>query len=424
MMFRLALVLEIMAVIVCIYRLYGRKVKLDIETAVLYLSCLTLFGMMNLYGYRRSFAVGAYVLIWYFCVCRQKDSVKGAAFSVVLMMIVIAIMQFICALALCIFFTLDEAMRAVCVNALVLGGSVLVLPKCRLHKLRGAVMALKGFNILMLGFGCCIVFGMIYQERKYGGLQMELFVFAVPATTLLFLLASKWNVVQCEKQDLEKELQVTMTMQEKYEEIIRTIRMRQHEFKNHLAAILSAQYTYKSYDKLIKAQQEYGDKIVQENKYHTLLGLGNNTLAGFLYGKFQEIESYGTKVEWQIKGTLQASPIPVHHLIEMLGILLDNASQAVHGRVAEEGVIRFDFVEGDEGYQFQVWNRFAYASYDEISEWFEMGKSTKGEGRGIGLYHMKCLCEELDCEIQCRNVEAENENWIEFVLCVGKADSK
>ena len=40
MMLHLALVLEIMAVIVCIHRLYGQKVKLDIGTVGLYFACL------------------------------------------------------------------------------------------------------------------------------------------------------------------------------------------------------------------------------------------------------------------------------------------------------------------------------------------------------------------------------------------------
>ena len=58
----------------------------------------------------------------------------------------------------------------------------------------------------------------------------------------------------------------------------------------------------------------------------------------------------------------------------------------------------------------------------EMEKWFQMGNSTKGEGRGIGLFHVKKLCEELGCEICCRDVEIEGENWIEFALKIGKAD--
>ena len=72
-------------------------------------------------------------------------------------------------------------------------------------------------------------------------------------------------------------------MQQPYEELIKTIRLRQHEYKNHLAAILATHYTYKSYDKLVKAQAKYCDRLVQENKFTSLLILGDVVLVGFLH---------------------------------------------------------------------------------------------------------------------------------------------
>ena len=127
-------------------------------------------------------------------------------------------------------------------------------------------------------------------------------------------------------------------------------------------------------------------------------------------------------VECQIKGTFRQSMVPIHRLIEMLGILLDNAAQSMQDDVIEGAEIRFGFLEKKEDCQFKISNKFPYTSYDEIEGWFQMGKSTKGENHGIGLYHLKCLCKELGCEVLCRNVEIEEENWIEFVLEVHKAD--
>lgn len=303
MMLRLALVLEIMAVMVCIHRLYGQKVKLDIWTTALYLACLLIFDVINLYGFTDLLTVGAYVLIGVYCVCRQKDSFAGAVVSIALMIITIAVMQFVFALPLNIFWAVDESVRIVIVNMIVLGCCIWGIPKGKLAALHMAVKRFERYALLLIGFAVCVILLMQFQEKVYKELRLEMFIFAVPALTILFGLAEKWDIAQCEKQEIEKELHVTASMQEKYEELLKSVRLHQHEFKNHLAAILSAQYTYKSYEKLIKAQNEYSDKILQENRYHILLALEDKVLAGFLYGKFQELGAGGIKVECQIKGT-------------------------------------------------------------------------------------------------------------------------
>ena len=101
----------------------------------------------------------------------------------------------------------------------------------------------------------------------------------------------------------------------------------------------------------------------------------------------------------------------------MLGILFDNAVEALKG--SSEKVISFEVYELSDGYEFTVKNPFRYASYDEISQWFQLEKSEKGVGRGLGLYHLKRLCEEWKCDIVCRNEEIEQSNWIVFTLKMG-----
>jgi hypothetical protein len=421
MMLHLALVLEIMAVIVCIHRLYGQKVKLDIGTVGLYFACLLLFEAINIYGLKGFWALGAYVLIGVYCIRRQKESVMGAALSIALMIIIIAVIQFLSVLLLSIFFTIEEGKRTVYVN-LILLGCIMCIPQGKLQRMRMMIKQLKSFNILMIGFAIVVVSFMVFQERLYRELHLELFLFAFPAVVMVFLMVEKWHAEQSEKQDIEKALQTTETMQSKYEELLKTVRMQQHEFKNHLAAIISTQFIYESYEKLVQAQNEYCGKLIQESRYYNLLGIGDNVLAGFLYGKFQEIEAEGIAIEYQVKGSLKRSSVSSHHLVEMVGILLDNAAQAVNFGEEKSAVISFSFLEEKQNYEIIVRNRFPYVSYDEITGWFQIGKSTKGEGRGIGLYHMKCLCEKLNCGILCRSIEIEKETWIEFTLKIEKAD--
>lgn len=65
-------------------------------------------------------------------------------------------------------------------------------------------------------------------------------------------------------------------------------------------------------------------------------------------------------------------------------------------------------------FKIRVKNHGFLFVYIEIEEWFQMGKSQKGSDRGIGLYHLKCLCMELAYDVSCKNITIEDKNWIEF----------
>ena len=211
-------------------------------------------------------------------------------------------------------------------------------------------------------------------------------------------------------------------MQDNYDRLLANVRLRQHEYKNHLAAIVSTHYTYKTYEKLVQAQDEYCNKMQQENRYNSLLFVGDKVLAGFLYGKFQEMESDGIIIEYQIYTEVQKYSVPTYYLVEMLGVILDNAAEAIIN-MAEGKMIKFTVQEAQEKIIFTIRNRCKELSYAEIERMFEMGTSSKGQGRGLGLYHVKVLCQEWNCGIHCKCVEIGQDNWIEIGLSINKADS-
>ena len=231
----------------------------------------------------------------------------------------------------------------------------------------------------------------------------------------------KWAASQNKLKEKEKAVEQAHRGEDDFRELLLSIRLRQHEFKNHLSAILSAQYTHKTYEKLVKAQNEYWGHIKEENKYYNLLMIANQQLAGFLYGKLQWMEEYGIAIECVVKTQLKALPVPAYHMIELLGIFMDNAKEALE--TLEKRRFFLGISQKGEYYYFQLRNVFPYVDYEERVRWFGRGVSHKGEGRGLGLYHARQLCEKWNSSIQCENLELEEENWIEFCIEVKKADN-
>ena len=262
---------------------------------------------------------------------------------------------------------------------------------------------------------------MLVQGKVLYQIQTLQFILVIPAVFLLLYSALKLYIEQTENERMEKELDITAKTSETYENLLTKVRLRQHELKNHIAAIFSTHYTYKTYEKLVQAQEEYCQKILDENKYNNLPLLGNNILVGYLYGKFQEAETDGITITYLIRAKISEMSIPIYYVIEMLGILLDNAMEAL--KLSTEREIFFEASESKIEYIFSIRNPYHYVAYDEITEWFQLGRSEKGSGRGLGLYHLKCLCEEWHCDIDCRNIEIEQTNWIVFSIKIKKADS-
>lgn len=346
-----------------------------------------------------------------------------AALGTLFMMLAISVMQFFCMLVIDIFIGLREKVRVLLANGLVLITCSIFLPKSKIYRIRTYIKKWNKFLWFLLVFPVCMILFFQFQQMKFGKIQILLFAFGMPMLALFLLILVKWLKEQNEKSDIAEELQATKSMHQQYDELIKTIRLRQHEFKNHLAAILATHYTYKSYDKLVKAQAKYCDRVSQENKFTGLLILDDVVLVGFLYEKFCEIEEKGIEVEFSIKGKLGECIVPPHHLVEMTGILLDNAFQAIQSKEGNK-VVQFHFLEDAENYYFNIANPFSYVSYDEMESWFQMGKSTKGKGHGLGLHRIRCLCEEWNCDITCGNKEIDGKNWIEFELRTGRADRR
>ncbi len=410
-----------MAVIVCIHSLYNRKEKFDISTIALYLSCVIIFELQNTYDFNFYGTIVPYVLIMIYCKLKYEDSFMGSTFCTLFMMVMMAIMQFFFSVAIDLLFSVNVSEIALYTNLLVLGSSIIILPKFRIYRLRAYVKKWNGFLISLSVFIMGIILYLKIEQRRSGRMQLLLFVFVMPMLAVILRLMIKWLTEEKEKYDLENELQITKSMQEQYDELVKAVRLRQHEFKNHITAIFATHYTYKSYDALVKAQEKYCRGLARENKYNDLLSLGDAILVGFLYAKFCEIEENGVEIKFVIKGKLQNYSISGYYLVEIIAILMDNALQAVQSS-AFDRLIQFELFEDAEYYYFKTLNPFPYVSYDEIEAWFQMGKSTKGMGRGLGLCRVRMLCEENGCAISCKNTEVDGKNWIEFILIIRKAD--
>lgn len=216
----------------------------------------------------------------------------------------------------------------------------------------------------------------------------------------------------------EEELKMYRLYVQPLEELVKEIRMKQHEFDNHTNAILNMHLTIDNYDELVEAQSAYIKEAVREGdrKYLSLLKINDKVLAGFLYSKLVSAPKY-VKTELYIKSLEIMSQLSESHLIEIIGTLVDNAYEACDENYRHVNI----YIDSqNDRLIFEIENESQYLKVGEISKFFIKGYSSKAEdgSRGYGLYQAKKLVEQFGGEITVSCVEREQRNYISFKVVI------
>ncbi len=419
MLLRLVLITEIFSVIICIHRIYGVKVKFDRKTVLLFLGLLIVLEIVNTCQVPRLFSLLVYFLIFLYCMLKFKKSLFETIINNVLYLVVMTLLQFACLVPAAVVLPQNEYGRGLLVNCAVLLICIFVLPSLGLCRFAGWIRKKEKLIYLLLSAIFMVVIFILMQAKIFYGVRIDSFLLLIPIIAVTLGLKKHWDKNYKGNTVPEKDEYQNINSENKYNELLIKIRMRQHEINNHITAVLSMHYTNKTYEELVRAQEEYLGKVAAENKYNKLLILEDSILTGFLYGKLTELEEEA-EITYKIEVESFHTVIPAYYIIQMLGILFDNAVEAVKDKQDTISRIHFEIREAGTGYEYEVRNPFPYVPYNEIEKWFVLGQSTKSIERGVGLYHLKYLCEELKCDLICRNIMVEKDNWISFVLKVKK----
>lgn len=423
MLAKIACIIEIIAIIVGLFGVRGKRFKIDVSVMCIILVSLFVFETITTMKIPEMSTVIFATVFFLYDKLKFKESFIKTGVNIVCVYVITIICQFIGMVFTCFFISENAILRALCVNVEVLLFNVFVLPRFRLHILIQELGRKSKYVLMITLVVGSIALLLLVQSKGASLIRADMFIFVIPIIPLLIILLGKWNNSQQIIHEMEKENIFNAHMKENYDKLVKDVRARQHEFKNHMLAIFSTHYTYKTYEQLVRAQEEYCNKIRKENRYNNLLLIENKILAGYLYEKFQEIEEDGICLEYRIHANLENVSMPVYNLIEIIGILIDNAVEALK-TADDDQKVTIEIRENTEICYFIIRNKCKYVPYSQIIKWFELDYSSKGEGRGIGLFYVKSLCEKWNCDILCENVEIEKNNWIQFTVSIQKSGNQ
>ena len=208
----------------------------------------------------------------------------------------------------------------------------------------------------------------------------------------------------------EQELKIYKLYIKPLEELTKDIRAKQHEFDNHMNAILNMHVVIDDYEELVKAQSAYCKEIyeVKGRSNPALLRISDKILAGFLYSKIISAPPF-IDVDIQVLNQQIITSVSEHSLVEIIGTLVDNAFEACTEELNDVDMI-LDAKE--DKLIFAIKNKVRGLTMGEISSFFEKGYTTKKnkEGHGLGLYQANQIAQRYNGNItvelqECADVQ-------------------
>lgn len=190
--------------------------------------------------------------------------------------------------------------------------------------------------------------------------------------------------------------------------LIQDIRMRQHNYDNVLQSFAALPLICQDYDSITAALNKYSTEAFHGNIEMDLLKLNERLVAGLLYTKVQEAKKQGKILDITIKNYVLQTTLPEYLLMECIGILVDNAIEAV----PQDSVIHLE-LHAEHGQVVVITkNVGAYLSDELLKKMFEVGYTTKNDTEkkhGLGLPFLQRIIKKYNGIISCYNDPDTNE---------------
>ncbi len=192
-----------------------------------------------------------------------------------------------------------------------------------------------------------------------------------------------------------------------------TLRAQRHDFMNHIQVV----YSLTEFDDRAAAL-EYMDKVYGDlQRVGRALKTGVPAINALIAAKMADCEEKGIQFTPNITSRWDGLAVPGWEMCRVLGNLIDNAVEALGPSGPRRLAVTLS--ENVREHLFSVENDGRRIPEELREKIFEMGFSTKGEGRGMGLSTVRRIVREAGGDIR---LETDAE-WTRFCGTIPKASA-
>lgn len=254
----------------------------------------------------------------------------------------------------------------------------------------------KSINIIILNL---FVFFLLIKVLMTNRLMSTTIIIPITILGLILIGVNCYFYVYLYKTlNEKKKIEIKTSFNPLINDLMGKLKANEHEYKNHLNTIWSiAQVT--TPEEMKGKLQEYISNIVDDTEeFSMLLNVENTIIKAVLYNKGQRAEKLGVQYTYNIKSNFKDISLDNSELTVILSNLLNNAIEATS--MIKKKELEVILEEDNRYYIINVKNRTEGLKGEDLSNIFKMGYSTKGEGRGYGLYNVKNIVDKYRGKIQ------------------------
>lgn len=268
------------------------------------------------------------------------------------------------------------------------------------------------FKYLILNIFVALVSIALYWYIDIDGILGNIISLAILAIGIIYI-----NFVLIEnglKNELEEQqLRTYETYLPIIDELINELRIKQHEYDNHIQALSMIASTNTDCEMVARPIEDYIKDLGLSNGLGDLIKLDSKVLVGFLYSKIKIAEKLDIGFQIMIGDYQFELQLQDYELIEVIGNLINNAFET--GVEDNSAVLKLS--QEKDMNVIEVRNKHPYLKRENIDQIFNMGFSTKFHvGRGYGLYNVAKIVKKYDGEIEVFNEIYCEENYLVFKI--------
>lgn len=241
-------------------------------------------------------------------------------------------------------------------------------------------------NIFILYYAFSILFFMDFKNLFESAAAIILSVIFTIFINTVFIKESLLNKSYIEK------LAVYDTYIPIIDNLMEEIRVKQHDYHNQVNTMITIKN--KVSNELSSTFDKYIAEAEGENIWRELLSLHNKIVMALFYSKYSNAKEKNIEIKFYISNYFLKSQHTDYELVEMYGILIDNAIEATE-KIENSRTI-FLCLDLKDGFNsFKITNPSKYISYNDMSKFTDNGFTTKQKnGHGRGLNKLKNMLDK------------------------------
>ena len=228
-----------------------------------------------------------------------------------------------------------------------------------------------------------LLFKVLYQNKFIEELEkME-----IGALFLTMVIINTFYFVSLYRNDKEnKKSELKQSINPLIQDLLDEMKASEHEYKNHLNILYCMIQVCKEDELRDRARNYIGNVFENKNLLSNLSYIENTILKGVLLSKINQAEKNEIICKYKIDSQLEGIALDDSELTVVLSNLLNNAIESASK--SEKKYIDIFTTYQKEKYVIEVSNSVSNFTEDMIPSISKVRFSTKGTGRGYGLYNI------------------------------------